>query len=215
MKLSALVIASVLLASCSSLPGPHSPEDSLVIGSFSMYFPGGFFDTAQSSLDGNIELDFRDVTTGHSVVKFLYNGHFAFLARGGDTYELVSSRANLLNGSRRYILGPRTIGLKIEPSPGQTLYLGNVTLTYTQMKDTLSVHPEVDYETIAMGSSAGMSPNVVGANIRDDKYYDVSVSQTWDDTALLSYMKKQDPSSPWLSRGVVDVKTASSPASPQ
>ena len=155
-KLFVMLAISVLLASCSTLPGPHTADDSLVIGYFSLYFPGGFFDTGQSSVNSGIELDFRDITTGGSFAKFLYNGHFAFVARGGDTYELVSSRADIADGgSLSYILGPRAINLRIEASPGRVLYLGNVTVTYTEMKDTLAFRPEVDYKQINMGGPAG------------------------------------------------------------
>jgi hypothetical protein len=40
---------------------------------------------------------------------------------------------------------------------------------------------------------------------KDNEYYDISVSQAWDDAALQSYMKGQNSSSAWLSREIVDV----------
>ncbi len=213
MKALRLALPLFFLLSCSTLPGPNSPDVSLVIGTFSMSFPGKFFDTQHTVINSDIELDIRDVTAGRTFSKFLYNGHFAFLAQPGHTYELAGSRANMLDGSRRYILGWRPIGLKIEPSAGRVLSLGNVTMTYAAQKDTLAFRPEVDYELIAMGSSAeGTSPGAVGAHIKDDKYYDVSVSQAWDDAALQSYMKEQNPSSPWLSREIVDVNKPAAPS---
>lgn len=39
-----------------------------------------------------------------------------------------------------------------------------------------------------------------------DRPYDVTMSQTWDESRLRDYMKRIDPASPWLSRDIVDVK---------
>jgi len=209
------VISTLLLLSCSSLPAPQAPGDSLVIGYFSMIFPGEYFDSALTTIDSNIELDFRDLTTGHWVLQFLNGGHFRFLARGGHTYELVNSRAHLENGSRTYIFGPRQIGLKIEPSPGKVLSLGRIQLTYTRSKDTFTFHPEVDYEIRSAGGFSGLSPGLASSMTRNVAAYDVSPSQTWDDTDLRTYMKKLDPSSPWLSRDIVHVAIATPSLAPQ
>ncbi|HVP18611.1 MAG TPA: hypothetical protein VMU36_06405, partial [Spirochaetia bacterium] len=123
-----------------------------------------------------------------------------------------SSRANLENGSRRYVFGPRLLNLKLEPEPGKVLFVGQLQLTYKRAADTLAFRPEIDYEVRSFGGMAGVSPGFVEAVSKLDRTYDVTLSQKIDDTELLSYMKRVDPSSPWLSRDIVDFKIPTSTA---
>jgi len=201
-----LFLGLLLLVSCASLPSPSSPSDSLVIGFFTLYFPGGYFDTPQTNIERDVELDFRDVTTGKRFSTFTIGGTFKFLAHGNDAYTLVRSRANLLNGSRRYIIGPRAVGLEIAPSPGKVLYVGNIQLTYSHPPGTPVLYPELDYEIRAEGGP-GVSSEVGGEGIiKTVESYNVTITRTWDEAALREYMKRIDSSSSWLSRDIVDVK---------
>ena len=112
----------------------------------------------------------------------------------------------------RYIFGPRHLGIRIAPSPGKVLSLGNIRLEYTRNKDTWAVHPEIDYEVKNMGGMGGVTPSVAESMIKTDVAYDVSLSQQFDDNAVRSFMKKLTPSSPWLSRDIVDAKIPSTSA---
>jgi hypothetical protein len=199
------------------LPGPQTPKDSLVIGYFSLYFPGEYFNSGKSVINSNIELDIRDVTTGRWIFRFLSGGYFQFLAHGGDTYSLVTSRANLLNGSMHYVFGPRPISLKIDPVSGKVLSLGKIQLNYSAVREESSVfHPRIDFSIRGEGggtsgnppTASGGGPSVIG------KAFSVSISQTWDDAGLLSYMRRVDPTSLWLSRDIVDVKMEVQPDAP-
>lgn len=114
-----IFLGASLLVSCVALPKPETESDSLVIGFFSLVFPGGYFSSPLTTIDRGVELDFRDVTTGRWHVEFTIGGTFKFIAHGGDRYALISSRASLLDASRRFIMGPRAIKLEIPSSPGR------------------------------------------------------------------------------------------------
>jgi len=208
----------LLLESCASLPDPQTPEDSLVIGYFSLYFPDEYFNSGQSVIVRNIELDIRDLTTGRWIVRFLSDGNFQFLAHGGDTYSLVSSRANLLNGSMRYVFGPRPINLRIDPVPGKVLSLGKIQLNYRPVEDSFTFHPKIDFSIRGGGGGGGMSgtPRTFGGGGAAviGQAFNVSISQTWDDADLLSYMKRVAPTTPWLFRDILDVKMEAQPGAP-
>ena len=214
-KLFVLAILAALLASCASLPSPQNPQDSLVVGYFSLYFPDEYFNSGLTRIDRDVELDFRDITSGRWILRLVYGGHFQFLAHAGDTYVLESSRANLLNGSMRYVFGPRPIGLKIDPDPGKVVSLGTIQLTYNPVKESpTTFHQRIDY-SVRMGGMGGLSPlNSGGGQTVVDQPFDVSISQTFDDTGLVSYLRQVDPSSPWLSRQIQDVKIPAPAAKP-
>lgn len=177
-----------------------------MIGYFTLNFPGEYFDSGQSIIDSNIELDFRDVTTGHWVLCFVSGGHFQFLARGEDTYVLVSSRANLENGSRRYVFGPRPIGLKIEAVPGKVLSLGEIRLIYDNARDMFPGYASIDYEVRSSGGMSGLSHGLAESASRKDLVYDVSISQKLDDAELRLFMKRLNRESSWIARDIVDVR---------
>ena len=214
-KLLFLAASVVLLAGCASNPRPSAQGDSLVIGYFSLYFPDEYFNSGLTRIERDIELDIRDITSGRWIVRLVYGGPFQFVAHAGDTYVLESSRANLLNGSMRYVFGPRPIGLKIVPDPGKVVSLGTIQLTYNPVKESpTAFHQRIDY-SIRMGGMGGPSPlNAGGGRAVVDQAFDVSISQTFDDAGLLSYIPQADLSSPWLSREVQDVKVPSPAATP-
>ena len=214
-KLVILGLLGPLLVSCASLPAPQTPQDSLVVGYFSLYFPDEYFNSGLTRIDRDIELDIRDITTGRWILRLVYGGPFQFVAHAGDTYVLESSRANLLNGSMRYVFGPRPIELKIDPDPGKVVSVGTIQLTYSPVKESpTTFHQRIDY-SVRMGGMGGLSPlNSGGGQTVVDQAFDVSISQTFDDAGLLSYLKQVDPASQWLSREVQDVKIPAPAAAP-
>jgi len=206
-RIALIAFLPVWMAACASLPAPGSPDDSLVIGSFSLYFPeGGYFDSGVWEIDRGIELDAQDLTTGQWIPMFLSGGDFWFLAHSGDTYEIVSARAEVEFGSRTYVFGERKIGLKIDAQAEKVLSLGEIRLTYNKVKDTWSFHPKIDYEIRSAGGMQGASPALAEAMTRSEEAFDVVVSQKLDDKNTQSTLKRIDPASPWLSRDIVDVK---------
>ena len=207
MKARALLLPGLLLlASCASLPSPGSPSDSLVIGFFTLHFPGGYFDTQQTIIERDLELDFRDVTTGRNFSLFPVGGTFKFLAQGNDAYRLVTSRASLENGTRRYIIGPRAVGIDFQASPGKVTYVGDIQLTYSHSPGMPVLYPELDYEIRAEGEGGFLSDNGGGVVIKTVESYNVAIARKSDEKALREYMKRVAPDSPWLSRDIVDMK---------
>lgn len=195
-----LVSAIVFLASCANLPQPKDAQETLIVGSFALYFPGGYFDSPHTEIDSQIRLDFHDVSNGGWRSVYVWYGHFWLTVNGSDEYVLESSRANLSTVDARYVFRPRTIRLKIPASPGTVLYLGDIQLAYRLPGNPLTVYPDPDYETVSSLIGWGL----LGA-VRE-KFYDVTITQRWSRDSLLSYLKRVDKEGQWLSKDIKNVK---------
>ena len=82
------------------------------------------------------------------------------------------------DGVRRYVVGPRAVGLEFTPPGGKVFSLGSIQLAYTHPAKMLTIYPELDYETRGGG---GMDvPSMQGGGLRRVEFYDVTVSRKLD-----------------------------------
>ncbi len=202
-----LAAAVALLASCSTLPAPQTDLDSLVIGTFSLDCPQGFFGGPAKHFDTQIELVFRDISSGARFTVFTWNGGwFSFPAPGSDGYLLEYSEYQQERGDSAWIVGPRAVGIIVPPAPGKIVYLGDIHLTYAPREDIhgpLGRNDQLDYEIDSF--TAGKPPFFMQPHVVDWTY-DVSMSRLWDQAGMIAHLKKVDSSSAWLSREIVNAE---------
>ncbi len=198
-----LAAAAALLASCSALPEPRADLDSLVIGSFSLDCPQGFFGGPTKSFDTQVELGFRDISTGARFSVFTWaGGWFSFPTLGSDGYLLEYSQYLEERGDTTLVVGPRAIGILVPASPGKVVYLGDIHLTYSPREDLrgpLGRNDQLDYEIDASitGKPPFMQHHVT------DWTYDVAMSRQWDQAGMVAHLRRAAGSSAWLSREIV------------
>lgn len=66
-SLKALFLVAVLdVLSCAGIPKPETPQDTLIIGSFVLDFPDGFFDDPSRAITSGIELTITNTTKDSS-----------------------------------------------------------------------------------------------------------------------------------------------------
>ena len=85
--LSAVVIAG-LLVSCAGFPQPVEEATTLIIGSWILDFPDGFFDTPARQFDMNVQLSFHNTTQDKRFAIYTNRGYFYFQSNGTDDYVL-------------------------------------------------------------------------------------------------------------------------------
>ncbi len=194
------------LTSCVNLPGPRSPQDSLIIGSVALVFPEGLFGGPAWTIGDQVELGFRDVTTGTRFPVYTSGGRFWFTADGTHEFALEYSRASFRTGAGGYHLKERTIGLKIPAEPGRVLDLGRISLVYRAPagpRPAQERYWDRDYEMSDAGTAAG---GMSFPTTRVYRAYDVSVTQSWEGWSAADSLRRLDPRSGWLEREVVPVR---------
>ncbi len=191
--------ALALLISCAGLPSSIGTNDSLVIGSFTLDFPKGFFDISRTSIESGVQLNFRDVTDGKNFSIRTRKGHFWFIAAGGHDYELVSFELLKSTGGDYYNIGTRDIGITFPTEQGKVIYPGDFRCIFSlPLNSTWIARPfgEPDYH-VAIQPESGT---------RIDYVYRYSTApRQWDDQTLRDFMKGLDPASPWLDREIIEV----------
>jgi hypothetical protein len=191
--------ALALLVSCGGLPPSTSPTDALVIGSFILDFPTGFFDKSRMSIRSGVQLNFLDLTSGAYFSVFTRRGHFWFIAKGGDDYELVSYEYITTIGANDYHLGARSIGVGFHTRPGDVIYPGDFRFTFTMPPNSTQIAQpagELDYE---------LEDKMLSAMRIDYVFRDSSAPLQWNDKALVDFMQGLASESLWLGQEVVDV----------
>ncbi len=185
-RLSALLIVLVVLSmiSCASIPAPEGAEDSLVVGSFIIAFPDGFFNRPSRTFSSDIKLNFKNTTTGRKFSVFIMNGFFYFLSNGSDEYQLESFEyASYEYGPRYSFGGP--LHIEFSALPKKVLYMGAMTFNYRNPKRT----------------------NIVEAGKPVDYWhFDKTLDRTWDQEKAIEFLSSQDPETPWLTYEVERVQ---------
>ena len=176
-----IVGVMVLLLSCATMPLPKGEGNSLVIGSFILDFPDGFFDLQPRKFDINVKLQFRNVTQDKSFRLYTSRGYFHFLTNGTDEYVLEYFNLGKTKiGDTTYTFGGATLNFEISTMPNKVIYLGHVVFTYAV--------PDRDKKR--------------GGTI----YYNFepSSSTDWNKDLMLQYISDQQKDSPWLQYEIVE-----------
>ena len=122
-----------LLVSCAGIPSAEKPTDTLVIGSFLVDFPDGFFNEEPRTFSSGIALTFTNVTSGSSFTIITADkGYFWFLSNGTDSYELARYHYDYVSGSRHRFVLDSKIGYSFTTTPQSLLYVGHLELIYAR-----------------------------------------------------------------------------------
>ncbi len=201
-----LLGAASALTSCVLFPGPRSPQESLIVGSVALVFPEGLFGGPAWTIGDQVELGFRDMTTGWRFPVYTSGGRFWFTADGTHELVLEYSRASLRTGAGGYHLKERPIGLKIPAEPGKVLDLGRISLVYrasTGPRPAGERYWDRDSEMSDSGTAVG---GMASPAFRRYLAYDVSMTQSWEGWSAADSLRRLDPHSAWLEREVVQVR---------
>ncbi|HET6485926.1 MAG TPA: hypothetical protein VFH83_05875 [Spirochaetia bacterium] len=124
--LAGLIGAGLLLVSCASIPKPETESDTLVVGSFAVDYPDGFYNLPPRTLVSNIRLDFMNRSTGKEFwVITDFDGRYSFLSSGGQSYELKSFAYDLRDGNTSFS-GSSSISYRFYAPAHSVLYLGDI-----------------------------------------------------------------------------------------
>ena len=200
-----LLLAAALavgLSACATIPEPKNTGDSLLIGSVALEFPDGFLGQPARTIGSNLLLHFLDVTSGRRFVRLAVDGYFYFRGNGDDQYTLESYEYSTQDYSGEYNLND-SIGQSSSSVPGKLVYVGRIAVRYE--KPRIANHVTFaqvigfdDGGPLLFGAlkSEGFSP----IHRMEPAYwqYDRTIERSWDDAALLAYLKNKDPHSPWL-----------------
>ncbi len=170
-----LVISTILvLASCAGLPKAESESDSLVVGSFVLDYPDGFFDKPARTIESNIRLNFLNRSTGATFwVVTTRGGYFYFTTNGIDQFDLTSYAFTVPEKEGTYS-GGGEFKYPIDVSRHCVQYVGHLTLTYA--------HPSME-----MAGSSRMSWN-----------FDTSYERKSRKAEMIEFLRDTDPETPWL-----------------
>ncbi len=193
------VTTLVFLISCAGLPPSAGPDDSLVIGSFVLDFPKGFYDLSRMSIENGVLLQIQDKTGGGSFSVYTQKGRFWFMAVAAHDYRLVSYRLVKSIGGVDYHLGKRDIDIAFTALPGKVNYVGDFRYVFNMPLNSRWIAREFcepDYQ---------MEITLDSATRIDYVYEYSSAPRQWDVQALNDFMKELSPASPWLDREIVEV----------
>ena len=175
-----IAIAAAML-SCAGFPEPAVDGNSLVIGSFILDFPDGFFDRPPAKFDMNVKLSFRNVTQNKRFDIYTNRGYFYFQTNGTDQYVLEDFNLQKIKiGNSMYSFGGDPINMRITNSPNKIIYLGDIVYTYAAPGDTSRKARTTYYN------------------------YVPSVHVDWDKEVLGQYIERQNPDSRWLDCEVIE-----------
>jgi len=198
-----LLAAAVLafaLSACATIPEPKSAGDSLVIGSAALEFPDGFLGQPARTIGSNLLLHFLDLTNGRRFARLAVDGYFYFRGSGDDRYMLESYEYSTQDYTGEYNLDD-SIGQEFPSVPGKLVYVGRLAVRYEKPRISSRVtFAQVigfdDGGLFGALKSEGFSP----IHRMEPAYwqYDRTIERSWDDSALLAYLRDKDPRSPWL-----------------
>ena len=173
------VVAGLL--SCAGFPEPAGEGNSLVIGSLTLDFPDGFYDTPSRKFDMNVQLSFRNNTQNKRFDVYTNRGYFYFQTNGTDKYVFEDFQLlKMTIGNTRYSFSGEPINMKINTSPNKVIYLGHIVYTYS-------------------------APGATQRKGRTTYYsYDASVSVDWDREVLRQYIAQKQGDSRWLDMEIVE-----------
>jgi hypothetical protein len=171
------VAIAFALISCASLPRPQSSDDSLVIGSFVVDFPDGFFDRPAATFASGVWVKIANQTRGTSFqIITTPGGYFWFMSNGSDSYSLEGFEFKTQTASGTYSIRDK-IDYKWTVSPGHVHYIGHLAFTYKK-PDKAS--------TETYGGTTHWS-------------FERSLDKKSKPEAVREYLKATDPESPWIS----------------
>jgi hypothetical protein len=170
----------LLLVSCAGVPKPENQSDTLVIGSFVLDYPDGFFGESARTIESNLRLDIRNKTndTTFSVVTSR-KGFFYFRSNGTDQFELRHYSYNVSDNTGT-CSGGGSLLLAIDSAPNCVRYIGH-------------------FKMIAARPRMVMT----GAN-RTSWSFDFSLKREVKEGDMVQYLRAVDPESPWLSCEIRD-----------
>lgn len=195
------------LIACATVPAPRASSESLVIGSFALSFPDGFFGFAQTVVDSQVRLNIRDLTTGRWFSVYTVGGHFNFRVNGADRYVVESSEYHAWKGTGQCVVGARPLGVAIPAEAGKVISLGNLVLTYTPHGTTPITRDDwsaTDYQLEPPNPASDFYP-VIATKVGWD--YSTRLTRSADSAQLLAYLHAIDARSAWERRGIVEVGT--------
>ena len=168
------------LFACASLPEPESPDNAMVIGSFAMAFPDGFFGGPSRTFTQGAKLYFYNYRTSKTFsVMTDPRGYYSFLSNGTDKYAFLAGEMSLNETGRKSSFSGQI--MRAFPTvPGKVVYLGHFTLSFAKPDRT---GKQADKATIWN--------------------YEKVVNQKWQDELLQQYLTENSPDSAWLQREIV------------
>ncbi len=197
--LAAAALAAALSA-CATIPGPKSAGDSLLIGSVVLEFPDGFLGQPARTVGSNLLLHFLDLTSGRRFARLAVDGYFYFRGSGDDRYVLESYEYSTQDDTGEYNLDD-SIGQEFSAIPGKLVYVGRLAVRYEKPR----ISGQVTFAQAIGFDDDGMflaleSEHLPFIHRMAPVYwqYDRTIERSWDDAALLAYLKDKDPRSPWL-----------------
>ncbi len=201
MKYLALAFSLAIgLSACATIPEAKNTGDSLVIGSVALEFPDGFLGQPPRTIESNVLLHFRDLTSNRSFARLAVDGYFYFRGNGDDQYTLDSYDYSTQDYTGEYDLHD-SIGQSFSLVPGKLVYVGRIAVRYEKprISNRVTFAQVIGFDDGGLFGalkSGGFSP----IHRMEPAYwqYDRTIQRSWDDAALLSYLKHKDPRSPWL-----------------
>ena len=185
-RLALSFLVALVVTSCAGLPPAENKDDSLVIGSFIVDFPDGFFDQKPRTIDGCITLTFKNLTQGSSfTVLTTDGGYFWFLSNGSDSYELQKYRWEDADLPGRKFTLESNLGYTFPAVPEKVLYLGHFLLSYR-------LPEKPDPSAYGGGHVSEVQWNFTASMKREAKT-----------DAMSEFLKRRAPESAWISHDIV------------
>jgi hypothetical protein len=175
-----VVPAILLLASCAGLPKPENQSDALVIGSFVLDYPDGFFGETARTIETNIRLDIRNKTTDATFsVVTSRKGFFYFRSNGTDQFEVRHYSYNVSDTTGTYSGGAGLL-FPIDAASNCVFYIGHLKMVAARPRMVMT-----------------------GAN-RTSWSFSFSLTREVKEGDMVQYLRAMDPQSPWLSYEIKD-----------
>ena len=172
-----LISAALVFSSCSSLPEQKNSDDVLVVGSFILDYPDGFFEMPSRKIKSNVKLKIINTRTKEEINKVTRNGYFHLVAKPGDEFHISHYEHKTKENNGIYTVGG-WVKRNFTVVENSVNYLGH-------MKNT---------------SRAGEKSKQIGS----DKYY--SYKETFsvkdNNAEALDYYKFNNPDSTWFDNGL-------------
>jgi hypothetical protein len=196
-----LIIALALgLSACATIPQPKNAGDSLLVGSIVLEFPDGFLGQPARTIASNLLLHFRDVSRNTRFVRPAVDGYFYFLGNGSDDYRLESYEYSYRDDYGEYYLND-SIGQSFSAVPGKLVDVGRIIARYEKPRLSNRVTFAQVIAIEEEGMFEALNPESFPfAHRTEPAYwrYDRTIDRRWDDAAVIAYLQRREPRSPWL-----------------